>query len=257
MPIDYARKLTGVVRSRRANLHLGAGLAFVAGATNAGAFLAVRQYTSHMTGIVSEMADALVLGQRTVLLTGVGALVSFVAGAATTAITVNFARRRGLSSAYAQPLLLEAALLLTFGILGARFDQLHTTFVPLTVALLCFTMGLQNAVITKISNAEVRTTHVTGIVTDIGIELGKLVYVNRGALPDGARVLADRYRLRTLLLLLGAFFAGGVLGAVGFQSFGYAATIPIAAILMLLTLVPIVDDIRQHTAPDADGQSAI
>jgi len=38
--------------------------------------------------------------------------------------------------------------------------------------LLCFIMGLQNAVITKISHAEIRTTHVTGLVTDVGIELG-------------------------------------------------------------------------------------
>ncbi|MDZ7631638.1 MAG: DUF1275 family protein [Gemmatimonadaceae bacterium] len=48
----------------RADLHLGAGLAFVAGATNAGAYLAVQQYTSHMTGIVSTVADAVVLGDR-------------------------------------------------------------------------------------------------------------------------------------------------------------------------------------------------
>lgn len=48
--------------------------------------------------------------------------------------------------------------------------------VPLTVALLCFVMGLQNAMITKISKAEIRTTHVTGLVTDIGIEIGKSLY---------------------------------------------------------------------------------
>ncbi len=59
--MDYARWLTGLDRSQRANLHLGAGLAFVAGATKAGAFLAVKRYTSHMTGIVSELADAVVL----------------------------------------------------------------------------------------------------------------------------------------------------------------------------------------------------
>jgi uncharacterized membrane protein YoaK (UPF0700 family) len=252
MPIDYARQLTGLVRSKRANLHLGAGLAFVAGATNAGAYLAVKHYTSHMTGIVSEVADAVVLGQNEVFFTGVGALVSFIAGAATTAITVNFARRRGLTSAYAQPLLLEAALLLAFGVLGARLDQFHTAFVPITVAVLCFAMGLQNAVITKISRTEVRTTHVTGMVTDIGIELGKLLYINRNPPQAGDRVLADRDRLRTLLLLFGAFFSGGVAGAVGFQALGYIATVPLAAILLLLALVPVVDDVRQRREADVD-----
>ena len=244
MPLDYARRLTATVRTRRENTHLGVGLAFVAGATNAGAFLAVQQYTSHMTGIVSSMADAVILGNWTVFVTGTGALGAFVAGAATTAILVNAARRRGLSSAYALPLLLEAMLLLVFGVVGARLNQVHTLFVSATVALLCFTMGLQNAVITKISHAEIRTTHVTGIVTDIGIELGKLLYVNRRAAPMSERVLADRGRLRLLVLLLGGFFAGGVLGAAGFQALGYVATVPLAIVLVGLAAVPVVDDLR-------------
>lgn len=62
MPIIYARGLTGRERSTRANRQLGLALTFVAGATNAGGFLAVQQYTSHMTGIVSAMADNLALG---------------------------------------------------------------------------------------------------------------------------------------------------------------------------------------------------
>lgn len=245
MPIDYARGLTATVRTKRDDRHLGAGLAFVAGATNAGAFLAVAQYTSHMTGIVSSMADALVLGQTAVFLTGFGALLAFMLGAATTALIVNLARRRGLSSAFALPILLEVALLLIFGLLGAQLDQIHSVFVPATVILLCFMMGLQNAVITKISRAEIRTTHVTGIVTDIGIELGKLFYVNRTSRDGMGRVEANRDRLSLLTLLLTAFFAGGVLGAIGFKSFGYIATVPIALVLLSLAAVPVIDDLRR------------
>jgi uncharacterized membrane protein YoaK (UPF0700 family) len=245
MPIEYARGLTATVRTKRDDRHLGAGLAFVAGATNAGAFLAVAQYTSHMTGIVSSMADALVLGQTAVFLTGLGALLAFMLGAASTALIVNLARRRGLTSAYALPILLEVALLLVFGFLGAQLGRIHSGFVPATVILLCFMMGLQNAVITKISRAEIRTTHVTGIVTDIGIELGKLLYFNRTARAGVERVVADRDRLGLLSLLLGSFFAGGVLGAIGFKSFGYIATVPIALVLLSLAAVPVVDDVRR------------
>ena len=49
-------------RTRRNDLMLGAILAFVAGAINAGGFLAIGHYTSHMTGIVSAIADNLALG---------------------------------------------------------------------------------------------------------------------------------------------------------------------------------------------------
>ena len=52
MPVDYLRELTGHERQSRGNRHLGLSLAFIAGATNAGSFLAVGQYTSHMTGLL-------------------------------------------------------------------------------------------------------------------------------------------------------------------------------------------------------------
>ncbi|MBC8119605.1 MAG: DUF1275 domain-containing protein [Burkholderiaceae bacterium] len=81
-PITYARALTGRTRTARANQHLGVALAFVAGATNAGELLAAQQYTSHMTGIVSEMADNIALGRYGMVLTGLGRVTSFVLGAA-------------------------------------------------------------------------------------------------------------------------------------------------------------------------------
>jgi uncharacterized membrane protein YoaK (UPF0700 family) len=242
MPIRYARRLTGAQRSAQADRHLGFVLAFVAGATNAGGFLAVQQYTSHMTGIVSSMADHLALGAGTAVLSGAGALMSFLAGAACTAAMVNFGRRRGRQSKYALPLLLEALLLLAFGLLGAQLATIRGVFVPATVVLLCFIMGLQNALITKLSNAEIRTTHVTGIVTDIGIELGKLAYRN-ASLRHLPPVRANRSRLRILSTLLAAFFAGGVLGAAGFAAMGYRATVPLALALVLFACVPAADDV--------------
>ena len=246
MPIHYARKLTGSKRSPDGNRHLGVLLCFVAGAINAGGFLAVRQYTSHMTGIVSDMADNLALGVYRLVLPGLGALLSFLAGAACSAIMVNYARRRRMHGEYALPLLLEALLLLGFGVLGTRLADIDGLFVPFTVMTLCFIMGLQNALITKVSKADIRTTHITGIVTDIGIELGKLAYWNgpRGALAPGQhRVEANAERLWLLATLVAAFFAGGVSGALGFQAMGYTATVPLALLLVAMAIVPALDDL--------------
>jgi uncharacterized membrane protein YoaK (UPF0700 family) len=241
VPINYARSLTGHRRTVSANRHLGFALAFVAGAINAGGFLAVKQYTSHMSGIVSALADNLALGGYDLVLDATGAIVSFLAGAASTALLVNYVRRQRLYSEYALPLLVEAVLLLAFGVLGARLQNVEGLFVPITVMLLCFMMGLQNAVITKISHAEIRTTHVTGIVTDIGIELGKLVYWN--ADRDQPKVLANRDRLRLLGTLLLCFFVGGVAGAIGFKRIGFLSVVPLAALLCLLAIVPTFDDV--------------
>lgn len=246
MPIQYARSLTSHASSQRTIRQLGFTLAFIAGAANAGGFLAVQIYTSHMTGIVSSMADNLVLGDVALVLNALGGLMSFIAGAATSAILVNYARRRQLQSEYAFPLLLEAALMLCFGLLGARLSNIEGLFVPATVMLLCFMMGLQNAVISKLSNAEIRTTHVTGIITDIGIELGKLAYWNRHAAPGRPDVLANRPRLRVLSIMALSFLGGGVLGALSFNYVGYIATVPLALLLVSLAAVPVFDDLRQH-----------
>jgi len=115
--------------------------------------------------------------------------------------------------------------------------------VPLTVALLCFVMGLQNAMITKISKAEIRTTHVTGLVTDIGIEIGKSLYWNRG-IPrnDDGYVRANYARLMLLSSLFGMFILGGLAGAMGFAHFGFVTTVPLAALLLLFSSVPLADD---------------
>lgn len=240
----FIRGWTDVDRTTQANVRLGAVLAFVAGATNAGGFLAVGQYTSHMTGLLSSVADHLALGQLTLAIAAAGAILAFVGGAMTTAIMVNWGLRRRLQSAYGLPLLLEAAALLLFGLAGASIDRITSLFVPLTVVLLCFIMGLQNAVITKISRAEIRTTHVTGLVTDIGIELGKLLYINPAGSP--APVLANRRKLRIHTLLVTAFFVGGLLGALGFKWVGFVTAVPLAIGLVLLPLRPFLRDVRSR-----------
>lgn len=242
MPIHHLRKLTGKDRTQAANRELALFLAFVAGAANAGGYLAVRQYTSHMSGIVSAMADNLALGSGWLVLAGAEALGSFLAGAATTAIIVNWARRRELQGTYAITLILEAALLLLFGITGRRFEQRAALAVPSTVVLLCYTMGLQNAMIAKLSNAEIRTTHVTGMITDIGIELGRMLYPNRDL--QKPPVVANWSKVWLLTSLVGSFFFGGVAGALGFEHAGFVFTVPLAAVLVLLAAVPVLDDLR-------------
>jgi uncharacterized membrane protein YoaK (UPF0700 family) len=144
-------------------------------------------------------------------------------------------------------LLLEAVLLLVFGLFGSGINVWAGLFAPLTVLLLCFLMGLQNAVITKISHAEIRTTHITGLVTDMGIELGKLLYVNR--LRRDNPVAADRHRLGIHLKLVGSFFIGGLSGAIGFKTVGFAATVPLSIFLLVVVLRPVLNDAKHWIDP--------
>ena len=240
------RHLTGQHRTVSINHLLGGLLAFNAGAINAGGFLVVGMYTSHMTGFASMLADNLVLGNVGLLLGALGTLLAFIAGAATTAVQVNWARQHHLRSEYALPLLLEAGLLLVFGLLGATLNRQTPFAVPLTVLVLAYTMGLQNAVVSKISASQIRTTHMTGVITDLGIELGKIFYWNRNQTPADFQVRANRIKLRLYGMLLCTFMAGGLVGAAGFKYLGFIWVLPMATILLLLSLPPLYADLKRY-----------
>lgn len=235
--------LTDRHRTGASNRLLGLLLAFNAGAVNAGGFLVVHLYTSHMTGFVSLLADNLVLGNTALVLSAIGALLAFVCGAAVTALLVNWARFHRLRGSYALPLLLEAALMLVFGLLGAVTLTWSTPFtVPLAVLLLSFIMGLQNATVTKMSSSQIRTTHMTGVITDLGMELGRALYWNRhGSLPEH-RIHANRGRLRLFAGLLAMFLIGGIAGALGFRYLGFVFVVPLAVVLCVLSLPPLWAD---------------
>ncbi|SDR76644.1 YoaK family protein [Agrococcus carbonis] len=238
--LQHLRAIAGPERNAHTNRDLAALLALTAGILNSVGFMAIALYTSHMTGLTAMLADNLALGALDVALLCAVGIGAFVAGAACCALLFNWGRRRGHHSRYALVLLVEALLVLLVGLIAHELTSGGRDWV--LIGLLGFTMGLQNAIITKISNAQIRTTHVTGMVTDIGIELGKLVYPRRAGDPDPVRPHLERLRLHALLV--GAFFAGGLIGALAYGAIGFATVVPTASILLVLAAIPVVDDLR-------------
>ncbi|HCZ33645.1 MAG TPA: DUF1275 domain-containing protein [Holophagaceae bacterium] len=235
-------------------------MAFVAGAVNAGGFLAVSHYTSHMTGVVSSLADELAVGDLVTALAALAMMLSFLGGALVCTLLISFGQRRRMRSRYALTMILEALLMLVFGFMGNRLQQEIRFTLPSTVMLLCFIMGLHNAVTSIISGAAVRTTHLTGTVTDIGIELGRLAYVNVHHRQGRDRILANRQKLSLLILILASFLGGGVAGALGFKHIGFKVTVPLAGFLCFLAARPLLLEVRllmhrlrRQWAPDEPG----
>ncbi len=237
MARNFIRNLTGKKRDKKKDTQLGVTLAFIAGAINAGGFLAVGYYTSHMSGIVSSIGDNIVVGKFDYAFAALLFLLSFVSGAVTSCVIINFAREKEPTSEFALALMLESLLLIIFGLSAANYIHSFELSVNLTISLLCFIMGLQNAIITKISDSRIRTTHVTGITTDIGIEIGRYLYSIAGGKIE---FHPERLKLHALLLL--AFMIGGIFGAFSFKYFGFFTTLPLAFILAILASVPIFDD---------------
>jgi uncharacterized membrane protein YoaK (UPF0700 family) len=229
------RRLTARTRTTTANWQLAALLAFTAGAVDVTGYLALRQFTSHMSGLVAALAADFDRRGAEAIAPPTLVLLSFLAGAAFCAILINWSRRRARESLFALPVLLEALLLASAALPAAR------PHILLLLCLLGFSMGLQNAIITKISGAVIRTTHITGMVTDIGIELGKALYWNRHLHLEPVR--ADRPRLALLLMLVGLFFSGGALGAFLYPRIGFNLMLPLALLLALPTILPITADL--------------
>ena len=244
MPLDSHMLMNHNARSKNLDRQMAWSLAFVAGATNAGGFLAVHAYTSHMSGTVSRAADEFALGHTVTALAAVSTIMVFALGAATTSFLVSLGRRHRFRSHYAFALAMEGVLLLMFGMMGPHLAHVHRIALPATIILLSFTMGMQNAIVTTISHAEVRTTHMTGVVTDLGIELSRLFYMNVNRDRRLKHIVANRDKIKLHGLILAAFFGGGVIGALGFKHVGYKVTIFLAGFLFLLAVRPLIYDFK-------------
>jgi uncharacterized membrane protein YoaK (UPF0700 family) len=224
----------GEDRTSNIDLVLAGLLSSIAGALNAVGFLIAGSFTANMTGNISASADHLANGAILTSLSFLGLVAAFIGGASMAALAIQSGERRRIRSIYALAITGEAVILLVLGTaLAFSSANLHETVL---VIVLSFIMGLQNAVTTMISRARVRTTHVSGMATDIGIELAALVGDTRSrqdAVP----------KLGLHSLTLACFAIGGVCGALLFQYIG-TSIFMIAAVVLLLIALP--EALRAH-----------
>lgn len=219
----------GLDRDPSADRRLASLLAAIAGALNAAAFYAVGFFAANMTGNVSALSWHVATGEWLLVLFYVSIICFFVVGAAIATLLLNIGRQRGISGVYAYGVLAEAILLATLG--GAEFWLPAGWHMSVLVLGLAFLMGLQNALVTRISGARVRTTHVSGMATDIGIELA-VAYEMRGGRASLEEVEHNAGKLRLHLYTILAFLAGGVAGVLAFRSIGGWLLIICAVVLL-------------------------
>lgn len=180
-------------------------LAFIAGMINVVGLLGFEhQAVTHLTGNTSMLASALASLDVPGILYYAAIIGSFLAGTILSGFIIQDSTLQ-LGRRYGVALILESLLLC----LAVPLLDHHNVCGLYAAACAC---GLQNAMASTYSGTVVRTTHISGMFTDLGIFIGHAL---RG-LP------VDAKRLRMCFVVISAFLCGGIAGALGFRAIGFS-----------------------------------
>lgn len=192
-------------------------LAFQAGAINAGGFIAAHRFVTHTTGFATHFGVELASAHWEAALGMVSVPAFFLLGAMITSYYVDLPQRRGRRPNYRTPSALifltvgAATLLGELGVFGIFGESLILRRDYLFLMLLCLASGLQNALITNANGVVVRTTHLTGVTTDLAVGLVR-AWLDRSHHETRREHLANVARVG----ILAAFVLGSVLSAILF-----------------------------------------
>lgn len=196
-------------------------LTFQAGFANAGGFLATSRFVSHMTGFGTRVGIALSQKDYGFALEMFSAPVAFVLGGAASGLAIDRRLLLGKSPRYLVVtfIIFILFLLVTIGGIIGEFGafgkviSLERDFE--IVSLLCFGCGMQNAAFSTLSRAQVRTTHMTGLLTDTGIGMIRVFFIP----PEERKAQGKLNAFRVGLFI--SFSLGSALSAIEFTRVGF------------------------------------
>jgi uncharacterized membrane protein YoaK (UPF0700 family) len=225
----------GKSRTLKHNLQIATILSFVAGIVNVTGFLAFKQLTTNVTGhfalFISDVANFEVWKGTVYFLY----IFSFLLGSFVSSFLIEKFKENRKLNVFVLPTIIECVILLSIAIISNTGEIKYPDFI---VCLLLFAMGLQNSFVTKISNAIVRTTHLTGLFTDLGIELSQLFFPE--SYPHREKI---KQTIKLRIYIICFFFLGGIIGGFLYSRIDLKLnTLIFGAIILLVSLF--YDDLR-------------
>jgi uncharacterized membrane protein YoaK (UPF0700 family) len=194
-------KHQGKNRTLSHNLKAASILSFVAGIVNVVGFLSVQRLTTNVTGHFAYFVDEFFRFQFSKSIIYLLYILFFLIGSFFSNFLIEIVARTKERNIFILPVLIEIIILIAIGLLGQLVLMKHPDIIALA---LLFSMGLQNSLITTLSNTMVRTTHLTGLFTDLGIELSQLFFYKT---PEQKKQLRGNIKLRLRIIIF--FFLGG------------------------------------------------
>lgn len=218
-------------RTQEDNLKLGSLTAFSAGMVNVASVTVFFAFTSNITGYYAVFAQELSKGnwyQGAVVLLWI--LLFFIGNFLSNFVIIQGRGRWSQYISHAIPVMLEFLSIL---FVGLYLDFFYTNSLQETeflVGALLFAMGLQNGLTASISNSVVKTTHLTGLTTDLAILVS--MFSKRENRQNAA--LVDKFHL--LLTIMIAYVLGGIAGGIGYLYLANGTFYLTCAILLIIAL---------------------
>lgn len=206
----FAQNKDAIYQSK--NRFIWFALAFQGGFVNMLGLLSVHRFVSHVTGFAGHFSEALAQMKWFDALGSFFIPVFFLLGAIMSGLFTEVRREKGKAPIYIYSMLSMSGIFLWLALIGhfelfGNFGEPFQNFRDfILLASLSFACGMQNALFTQASGAVVRTTHLTGITTDLGIGLAKTLTGEANELD----MKANRLRLGLIIY----FLLGSVIGTL-------------------------------------------
>jgi len=219
----------GKSRTVKHNLQIATVLSFVAGIVNVSGYLAFKQLTTNVTGHF-----ALFIYDVSNLNFWIGTIYflyifSFLIGSFVSSLLIEKFKESKTLNVFVIPTIIEVFILIGIAIFSNFYELLYPNII---ICLLLFAMGIQNSFVTTISNAIVRTTHLTGLFTDLGIDLSQLFFPK--SYPQRKKLKAN---IKLRISIIAFFFIGGLIGGYLFAKWDWQLnTLFLAAAILLISL---------------------
>ena len=218
----------GKTRTFIHNLRIASLLSFVAGIVNVAGYFSVQRLTTNVTGHFAFFVDEVFKLNFWQGLVYFLYIFFFFLGSFVSSFLVETMSRKDDHYIYTFPASIECLILFIIGFWGQGLIIKNPDIITFS---LLFAMGLQNSLVTTISSASVRTTHLTGLFTDLGIELSQLFFYKA---KEQKQKLISSIKLR--LTIIGFFFIGGIVGGVLYSKLGLYSLV-FAAMTLVLGLI--------------------
>ena len=218
----------GQSRTLSHNKKIASLLSFVAGMVNLVGFLSVQRLTTNVTGHFAFFVDEIFKLHLTESLIYLFYILFFFLGSFVSSLLIEITSKRNEQFIYIVPTVIESILLFAIAFAEQNLVSENPNIIAFS---LLFAMGLQNSLVTRISDAMVRTTHLTGLFTDLGIELSQLFFYKS---KEQKHKLISTITLRLRIIFF--FFIGGIAGSIFFPYLELLVLI-IPALLLLLGLL--------------------